>query len=139
MVFVLFSAMLCWTMFAPIYKHVLIIRQAVLQKETDLLLEIGANASHGYIDNRMIEASRERLAAKGFDPGELEYVVTTDNGEAATDPDRPVVRGTGIRLMLSYPYERLFEIDRLVGIKPPPEGSRIQAEGMKMSEYIPGM
>lgn len=27
----------------PVYKHVVIVRQAVLQKEVDYLLEIGAN------------------------------------------------------------------------------------------------
>ena len=139
LVFVLFSAMLCWFMFAPIYKHVAIMRQAVLQKEIDYLLEIGANGDHGYIDETMIEASKIRLAGRGFDPAKLEYIVTTTTGEEANNPAEPLLRGTGIQLMLTYPYERLFEIDRLVGIEPPPEGGRMRAGGMKMSEYVPGM
>ena len=71
LVFVLFAAMMCWFMFAPIYKHILIMRQALLQKEVDYLLEIGANASHGYIGQDMIEASRMRLEERGFIPDEF--------------------------------------------------------------------
>lgn len=129
--------MLCWLMFAPIYKHVLIVRQAVLQKEVDLLLEIGANGSHGYIDDVMVTESKARLAQKGFKANELVYSVSTTSGEDGSNPMRPVSRGTGIGLTISYPYERLFEIDRLIGIDPPDAEGRMSAAGMKMSEYVP--
>jgi len=137
LVFILFSAMLCWFMFSPIYKHVLIVRQAVIQKEVDFLLEVGANGSHGYISDAMLQASRERLSARGFISTELQYVVTTSSGDDGTDSARPVLRGTGIRLLISYPYQQLFEIDRLVGISPPDASSRMTAHGMKMSEFVP--
>jgi len=137
LVFILFAATLCWFMFAPAYKHVLILRQALLQKEVDYLLEVGANGSHGYIDAGMINASKYRLANHGFNVSDLEYTVTTTSGADGTNPDAPVPRGTGIRLELSYPYERLFDIDRLVGLEPPPQGLRMTAAGMKMSEYVP--
>jgi len=137
LVFVLFAGVLCWLMFAPIYKHVLIVRQAVLQKEADYLLEVGASGAYGYIDSRMIEQSRERLAGRGFDPSAVEYTVTTTSGEDGTNPQRPVPRGTGIRLEITYPYFRLFEIDRLIGITPPDPASRMSASGVKMSEYVP--
>lgn len=136
LVFILFSAMLCWFMFAPIYKHVLIVRQAVLQKEVDLLLEIGANASHGYIDATMIDESKARLAGRGFQTDLLTYTVTTTDGSDGTNSLVPVMRGTGLSIAISYPFERLFEIDRLIGIEPPPEEERMSAAGMKMSEYI---
>jgi hypothetical protein len=137
LVFVLFAAMLCWLMFAPVYKHVFIVRQAVLQQEVDYLLEIGANGSHGYIDAAMIDASRNRLASCGLDPAKLIYEVAATSGEDATNPQVPVRRGTGIVLTIRYPYERLFEIDRLIGIAPPDEHALISATGMKMSEYVP--
>ncbi len=73
--FVLLSGLICWFMFAPIYKHVLIMRQAAMQQEVDYLLEIGANGSHGYIDASMVASSKQRLGAKGFDIDELEYLV----------------------------------------------------------------
>jgi len=137
LVFVLFAAILCWLMFAPVYKHVFIVRQAVLQQEVDYLLEIGANGTHGYIDAAMIAASRNRLASYGLDPAKLVYEVSTTSGADATNPAAPVMRGTGIVLTIRYPYERLFEIDRLVGITPPDEHAQISATGMKMSEYVP--
>jgi hypothetical protein len=137
LVFILFSALLCWFMFSPIYKHVLIVRQAVIQKEVDLLLEIGANGSHGYISNAMIAESRQRLVARGFTGDDIQYVITTSNGDVGTNPAQPVLRGIGIQLLISYPYERLLEIDRLVGISPPAETARMTANGMKMSEYVP--
>lgn len=137
LVFVLFAALLCWFMFAPIYKHVVIMRQAVLQKEVDYLLEIGTNGDHGFIDEEMIEASMIRLMARGFDPELLDYTVTTASGENGMNPARPILRGIGLSLTVSYPYQRLFEIDRLIGVEPPPEGSRMSAVGMKMSEYVP--
>jgi hypothetical protein len=137
LVFVLMSALMCWFMFAPIYKHVLIMRQAILQKETDLLLERGASGLYGYIDSVMIADSRQRLAERGFDPMLVEYRVSSSTGSAASDPFRPVLRGTGIRLEIRYPYERLFLIDRLIGIEPPSPNGQMAAAGMKMSEYIP--
>jgi hypothetical protein len=137
LVFVLFAAILCWLMFAPVYKHVFIVRQAVLQQEVDYLLEVGANGTHGYVDAAMIAASRNRLAAYGLDPAKLIYEVASTSGEDATNPQAPVRRGTGIVLTIRYPYERLFEIDRLVGISPPDEQALISATGMKMSEYVP--
>jgi hypothetical protein len=137
LVFILFSALLCWFMFSPIYKHVLIVRQAVIQKEVDLLLEVGANGSHGYISDAMLAESRQRLEARGFDSTDIRYAVTTSIGDDGTDPARPVLRGVGIQLHISYPYQRLFEIDRLVGISPPDATTRMTASGMKMSEYVP--
>jgi hypothetical protein len=137
LVFILFSALLCWFMFSPIYKHVLIVRQAVIQKEVDLLLEIGANGSHGYISNEMIDESRQRLEARGFTGNDIQYVITTSSGDSGMNSDQPVLRGIGIQLLISYPYERLLEIDRLVGISPPAETDRMTASGMKMSEYVP--
>jgi len=134
--FILMSGMLCWIMFAPIYKHVLIARQALLQKEVDYMLEVGANASHGYIDQAAIEASKQRLAQHGFSADDLEYTVATTNGVNGMDPSNPVMRGAGLYLRISYPYEGLFAIDRLIGIGPP-SGSRMAADGMKMSEYVP--
>ncbi len=137
LVFILFSAILCWFMFSPIYKHVLIVRQAVIQKEVDLLLEIGANGSHGYISEAMLQDSRLRLATRGFTSTELIYDVKTSSGDVGSDPARPVIRGVGIQLLISYPYKSLFDIDRLVGIRPPDAASRMTASGMKMSEYVP--
>jgi len=135
--FVLFAAMLCWMMFAPIYKHVFIVRQAVLQQEVDYLLEVGASGTYGYIDAAMIAASRNRLASWGLDPAKLIYEVTTTSGADATNPLAPVRRGTGIVLTIRYPYERLFAIDRLAGLTPPDEHALISATGVKMSEYVP--
>lgn len=138
LVFVLFSSLVCWMMFAPVYRHVVILRQALLQKEADYLLEVGASGTYGYIDAEMIEASRERLAGRGFDPALLEYAVGTDSGADATDRANPVERGTGIRLVISYPYGNLLSIDRLIGVEPVPADARMSAGGMKMSEYVPG-
>jgi hypothetical protein len=137
LVFILFAGILCWFMFAPVYKHVLIVRQAVLQKEVDLLLEIGANGSHGYIDSSMIEDSRQRLIKRGFVASDIHYLVATTTGEEGSNSNRPVIRGTGIQLTITYPFHRLFEIDRLVGITPPQASDRMKANGMKMSEYVP--
>ena len=137
LIFVLLSAMLCWFMFAPVYKHVLIMRQAVLQQEVDLLLEWGANGEHGYIDGLMVEASRQRLAARGFDPAKLVYLISTDSGADGTNPEHPVLRGDGLRLEIRYPYESLFDIDRLAGIAIPEAGTHMSSAGLKMSEYVP--
>lgn len=137
LVFVLFAAMFCWLMFSPIYKHVLVIRQALLQQEVDYLLEIGASGRYGYIDGGMIEDSRERLAAYGFEPSLLEYEVGSASGANGGDAARPLQRGDGLRLRLAYPYERLFDIDRLIGVAPPSADARISGRGMRMSEYVP--
>lgn len=135
--FVLLSGIICWLMFSPVYRHVMVMRQAALQQEVDYMLEIGANGSHGYIDAVMIEASRERLKAKGFDSSKLVYIVRSDTGQPADRADAPLVRGTGLELQIRYPVENLFVIDRLVGITPPDESTLIQASGIKMSEYVP--
>lgn len=137
LVFVLFAGMICWLMFAPVYKHVLIVRQAVLQKEVDYLLEIGANGRHGYIDRSMIQDSKARMEARGFVPDDLVYTVETTGGPGGIDASAPVWRGVGLRLQLTYPYHRLYVIDRLVGIPVPSELDRMGAAGMKMSEYVP--
>jgi len=137
LVFILFAAMLCWAMFAPTYKHVILFRQAMLQKEVDYMLEVGANASYGYIDTAAIEQSRARLSRHGFQSEKLEYTVAATDGGSADDPASPVLRGQGIELTISYPYGGLFNIDRLIGIAPPDAGSRMAATGLKMSEYVP--
>lgn len=139
LVFVLFATLLCWLMFAPVYRHVAILRQALLQKEVDYLLEVGASGRYGYIDGEMIGESRQRLAGRGFDPALLDYALSTTSGDDAGDRHRPVLRGTGIRLIISYPYGQLFAIDRLVGVEPIPGDARMSAGGMKMSEYVPAM
>jgi hypothetical protein len=85
----------------------------------------------------MLQESRLRLAARGLTSSDVLYEVTTSNGSVGTDPTQPVLRGNGIQLLITYPYQRLFEIDRLVGISPPDSSSRMIASGMKMSEYVP--
>jgi len=137
LIFVLFAGLMCWLMFSPIYKHVLIVRQAVLQQEVDYLLEIGASGTYGYISEEMQEQSRQRMARFGMRADDIEYELATTSGLAASNPSAPVVRGTGISLMMSYPYEDLFEIDRLIGLTPPLPSERMRAFGMKMSEYVP--
>jgi len=135
--FILLSGLVCWMMFAPVYKHVAIMRQALLQQEVDYLLEVGASGTYGHISEAMILASRERLAERGFDPDDLVYEVSTTSGVDATDSARPVPRGTGIRLVIRYPYKNLFVIDRLVGASGPDPAGMMSASGMKMSEYVP--
>jgi hypothetical protein len=137
LVFVLLAATLCWLMFSPIYKHVLIVRQAVLQKEVDYLLEIGANGDHGYISAAMTAESIVRLSAFGLRPEALVYEVASTSGAAAMNPAAPLPRGVGLQLTIRYPYERLFEIDRLIGLTPPDPNAQMRAFGLKMSEYVP--
>lgn len=137
LVFLLFSLLLVWLMFSPVYRHILILRQAMLQKEADYLLEVGASGSFGYIDENMLADSRERLVQVGFTRDELIYTVTALSGLDAMDPDQPLPRGDGLRLMITYPYGNLFTIDRLLGIGSPGSGERMGAVGMKMSEYVP--
>lgn len=137
LVFVLFSAMFCWLMFSPIYKHVLVIRQALLQQEVNYMLEIGASGQYGYIDEDMVAASRERLGAYGFNAALLEYEVASTSGAEGGNASMPLPRGIGLRLRVTYPYERLLDIDRLIGIAPPSEDARMSGRGMRMSEYVP--
>lgn len=138
LVFVLFSTLFCWLMFSPVYKHVLVIRQALLQQETDYLLEIGASGTYGYIDEGMVAASRSRLAGYGFSPTQLEYEISSSTGAASMFPETPLLRGTGLRLVIKYPYADLLHIDRLIGVQPPSNEARIVGRGMRMSEYVPG-
>jgi hypothetical protein len=137
LVFILFAGLLCWFMFAPVYKHVMIMRQAALQQETDYLLEVGSSGRYGFIDEAMIAASRQRLAERGFSSAGLVYEVTTTSGMSGTTPSMPVLRGTGIRLQITYPYQRVFAIDRLIGIEVPEPTTRMGVSGMKMSEFVP--
>jgi hypothetical protein len=137
LVFVLFAGLFCWLMFSPVYKHVLVIRQALLQQEADYLLEIGASGRFGYIDGGMLAESRDRLAAHGFQSGRLEYEVSSTTGASADNPFAPLARGTGLKLTIRYPYDNLLDIDRLIGVQPPSDAARISAGGMKMSEYVP--
>jgi hypothetical protein len=137
LVFILLSGILCWLMFAPIYKHVAIVRHALLQQEVDYLLEIGANADHGYISASMIENSKQRLAERGFAAASLVYEVSATTGGSAMNPASPVPRGEGIVLKISYPFGRLFALDRLIGVQGPDPDERMSASGMRMSEYVP--
>ncbi|MEF2246854.1 MULTISPECIES: hypothetical protein [unclassified Paenibacillus] len=137
LVFILFSAMLCWLMFSPIYKHIVIVRQAVLQQEVDYLLEVGASGAYGYISAAMKQQSQMRLAQFGLQPDLLQYEFSSTTGADPNNAARPVPRGAGISLTISYPYEQLFMIDRLIGIEPIAADERMKAFGMKMSEYVP--
>ncbi|CAH1205144.1 hypothetical protein PAECIP111893_02296 [Paenibacillus plantiphilus] len=137
LVFILFAAMLCWFMFSPIYKHILIVRQAVIQKEVDYLLEVGANGDYGYINEAMMQQSRLRLADYGMKPTDLQFTVAATNGMDGTNAGNPLPRGVGLSLTISYPVEGLFEIDRLIGLASPASTARLRATGMKMSEYVP--
>lgn len=137
LVFVLFAAMLCWILFSPIYKHVVIVRQAVLQQEVDYLLEVGASGTYGYIDGEMLRQSADRMARLGLRPEAVSFEIATTTGADGANPAAPVPRGTGIMLTISYPYENLFMIDRLIGIEPISPDDRMRAFGMKMSEYVP--
>ncbi len=137
LVFVMFAALFCWLMFSPIYKHVLVIRQALLQQEVDYLLEIGASGRYGYIDGTMVAESRIRLAQYGFSSPLLQYDISSTSGAEGDNAAAPLPRGVGIRLMITYPYENLLNIDRLIGLEPPPDHARIAGGGMKMSEFVP--
>lgn len=137
LLFVLFAAMICWIMFSPIYKHVVIVRQAILQQEVDYLLEVGASGTYGYISPVMEQESMQRLAAFGMNTDAVFYEYSTTSGADPTDPGVPVPRGVGISLTVSYPYENLFLIDSLIGITPIAPDARMSAFGMKMSEYVP--
>lgn len=137
LVFVLFATLFCWLMFSPIYKHVVVLRQSLLQQEVDYMLEVGASGRYGYIDTAMIDNSRTRLSDYGFRPEMLEYEVTTTSGLPGTDATAPLRRGEGLRLVIRYPYDGLMDIDRLIGVDPPSSTARMSAAGMKMSEFVP--
>ncbi|NBD24367.1 hypothetical protein [Paenibacillus glycinis] len=137
LVFVLLAAMMCWFLFSPIYKHVLIVRQAVLQQEVDYLLEVGASGDYGYIDAAMLQEAKRRLASFGLKPESIEFEVTSDNGADAMNPAQPLPRGAPLSVTASYPVEGLFNIDRLIGVEPPSAEDRLQAAGTKMSEFVP--
>ncbi|THF72989.1 hypothetical protein [Cohnella fermenti] len=136
LVFLLFAGMFCWLMFSPVYKHVLVLRQALLQQEADYLLEVGASGRYGYIDETLIEASKTRLAESGFEPEKLVYAVGASSGAEAGDASAPLARGEGLKLTIRYPYDGLLNIDRLIGLEPE-AGAMLSAGGMKMSEYVP--
>ncbi|XEC94134.1 hypothetical protein AB6A23_22900 [Paenibacillus tarimensis] len=121
----------------PIYKHVFIVRQAVLQKEVDYLLEVGANGDNGYVGPAMVSESRQRLAALGMEPEKVIYEIGSTSGAPANDPSAPLLRGSGIILTIRYPHGRILEIDRLIGMSPPSSETLMGATGMKMSEYVP--
>lgn len=124
-------------MFSPLYKHVLVLRQALLQQEADYLLEVGASGRFGYINGAMIAESRGRLGQYGFSSPLLQYEISTTSGAAGDNAATPLPRGTGIRLLITYPYDNLLDIDRLIGLEPPSADARIAGRGMKMSEYVP--
>jgi hypothetical protein len=137
LVFVLFASLFCWLMFSPVYKHVLLIRQALIQQEVTYLLEMGASGRYGYIDQEMVTESRERLSAYGFDPNRLSYEIASTSGAVADDRFAPLPRGVGLRLTIRYPYDNLLDLDRLIGLAPPANDARLSASGMKMSEFVP--
>lgn len=137
LVFLLFAAMFCWLMFSPVYKHVVVIRQALLQQEVDYLLEVGASGRYGYIDEAMINDSKSRLEQRGFHTSLLSYTVLSTSGAEADQASRPLPRGDGIKLTIRYPYEGMMDIDRLIGLAPPSSSEALSASGMKMSEYVP--
>ncbi len=101
------------------------------------MLEIGASGNYGYIDESMVADSRQRMGEYGFNPALLEYEVTSTTGGEGRSASEPLPRGAGLRLKLTYPYERLLDIDRLIGLAPPSEDARIAGRGMRMSEYVP--
>ena len=134
--FIMFSTIICWMMFSPIYKHVLITRQAILQQEVDYLLEIGASGQYGFISGNMVDQSKRRLARFGLKTEKLQYEVSSTAGQLLLNDGYRVDRGEGIVLSLSYPYERLTAIDALIGIESVPEGQLMRAYGLRMSEYV---
>lgn len=133
--FVMFAAMLCWLLFSPIYKHVLLTRQAVIQQEVDFLLEVGASGMYGYVSSEMIEKSKQRLASLGFEVSQLSYSISSSM-EYIPSAAMPLPRGEILSVEISYPYEDLFLIDSLIGIDPPDANERIRSFGVKMSEYV---
>lgn len=137
LIFVLLITTFCWLMFSPVYKHVLVMRQALLQKEVDYMLEISANASYGYISSAMINDSRQRMEQRGFDESDLEYIIATTNGQSGVNPAQPVPRGEGLYLEIRYPMEDMLNIDELIGIDRSFSAAELAAQGMKMSEYVP--
>lgn len=133
--FILLTTILCWVMFAPVYKHTYIMRQALLQQEVDYLLEVSTSGQYGYLSSHLIEQSRARLTQFGLDPQLLVYEAQSTDGRAVASPTAPVLRGEGIALHISYPVQNLFAIDRLIGVAAP-EQQHITAYGVQMSEYV---
>lgn len=135
LMFILLASTLCWTMFAPVYKHVYILRQALLQQEVDYLLEVGTSGQYGYISSALIEQSRTRLRDFGLESAQLVYEARSTSGQAVTSSSQRVPRGEGIALTISYPVDNLFAIDGLIGVRAPHQ-QRITAYGVQMSEYV---
>jgi len=135
LIFILLASTLCWTMFAPVYKHVYILRQALLQQEVDYLLEVGTSGQYGYISPALIEQSRARLTSFGLESTQLVYEARSTLGQAVSSSSQRVPRGEGIALTVSYPMEGLFAIDGLIGVRAP-QKQQITAYGVQMSEYV---
>ena len=135
LMFILLASTLCWTMFAPVYKHVYILRQALLQQEVDYLLEVGTSGQYGYISSALIEQSRARLRDFGLESAQLVYEARSTSGQAVTSSSQRVPRGEGIALTISYPVDNLFAIDGLFGVRAP-HLQRITAYCVQMSEYV---
>lgn len=135
LIFILLATTLCWMMFAPVYKHVYIMRQALLQQEVDYLLEVGTSGQYGYISQMLIDQSRERLKGFGLEPSQLVYEAKSTLGQSVLTSSERVPRGEGIALTISYPVEGLFAIDELIGVQAP-DKQRITAYGVQMSEYV---
>lgn len=135
LMFILLATTLCWMMFAPVYKHVYILRQALLQQEVDYLLEVGTSGQYGYISPALIEQSRTRLKKFGLETAQLVYEARSTLGQAVSSPSQRVPRGEGIALTISYPVDGLFAIDGLIGVGAPNQ-QRITAYGVQMSEYV---
>lgn len=133
--FILFASLMCWILFSPIYKHVLLTRQAVIQQEVDFLLEVGASGKYGYVTDTLIADSKKRLANLGFNPANLQYDISSSLNFTPTSEQR-LPRGEVMTVTISYPYENLFLIDALIGIEPFGEHERMRSFGVKMSEYI---
>jgi len=135
LVFILFASLFCWLLFSPIYKYVVLTRQAVIQQEVDFLLEVGASGRYGYIDNELIGESKKRLTSLGFNTDKLQYTITSSLNYTPTLQQR-LPRGEVFIVEISYPYEKMFLIDLLVGIEPFGEHERMRSYGVKMSEYV---
>lgn len=133
--FILFATMICWILFSPIYKHVVLTRQAVIQQEVDFLLEVGASGKYGYVTDALIVDSKKRLAHLGFNPDQLRYEISSSMNFTPTVEQR-LPRGEVLTVTISYPYEKLFAIDALIGIEPFGEHERMRSYGVKMSEYV---
>lgn len=133
--FILFASLFCWLLFSPIYKHVVLTRQAVIQQEVDFLLEVGASGQYGYVSEQLIAQSKKRLGELGFNIEKLQYDITSSLHFTPTEQFR-LPRGEILIVEVSYPYENMFLIDALIGIEPFGEHERMRSYGVKMSEYV---